>query len=123
MVAQDGGLYLGTANHGVWFADPDGTTTSDEPAAVPLQPVLGRPHPNPSTVSATLPLSWPRTESVRVDLYDILGRRVMTLLDGEVRAGETVRVQVVTNGLPPGHYLVQATGDGHRVSQRLTVTR
>jgi hypothetical protein len=49
---------------------------------------LARPRPFPAYESATITLSLPRRESVRLDVYDVAGRRARTLLAEVREAGE-----------------------------------
>jgi hypothetical protein len=48
--------------------------------------------PNPFNSSTTIEYGLPEAEQVRIDIYDLLGRKVETLIDGEMQAG---RHQVV----------------------------
>jgi flagellar hook assembly protein FlgD len=59
---------------------------TEEPAAV--EPFgIREVYPNPATEGATFVLSVDRSEAVRVDVFDAVGRRVRTLLDGGVQPG------------------------------------
>ncbi|NNE70876.1 MAG: PKD domain-containing protein, partial [Rhodothermales bacterium] len=53
-----------------------------EPAALPTGLSLGTPYPNPTTSEATLDLVMPGGAFVDIDVYDILGRRVMQPVSG-----------------------------------------
>ena len=56
-----------------------------------------------------------------VEVVDAVGRRVATLWDGPLVAGEhTLRVP---EGLVPGTYVIRVTGMTVRESRRLTVVR
>ena len=59
---------------------------------------------------------------LRVDVFDVLGRRVVTLHDGVVGAG-TQTVAMPAAGLAPGAYVVRATAGDRVASLRLTVAR
>jgi hypothetical protein len=50
---------------------------------------LGRPYPNPSRSGALMVLSIPGGErrSVRISVYDLLGRRIRTIVDGRLSGG------------------------------------
>lgn len=67
--------------------------------------------PNPSTGMATVEVATPRPGTLRVSLYDALGRSVLTLLDTDVAPG-TQTVVAAVDRLPAGTYLVRATLDG-----------
>jgi flagellar hook assembly protein FlgD len=53
--------------------------------APPLR--LGAPSPNPSGGRVRLDVSLPTAARVRLDVYDVQGRRVATLIDGRLGAG------------------------------------
>jgi hypothetical protein len=58
---------------------------------------------------------------VTVEAFDVLGRRVATLYDGPVSAGDVRRLVFDAVGLPAGTYVVRA-GDGvTRAIRRVTV--
>ena len=79
--------------------------------------------PNPFTVATTVNLSVDRAQDVRVEVLDLLGRRVAVLHDGPVVAGAPVAVRVSAAGLPSGVYVVRAAGETFTLSERVTVVR
>ncbi|MEM6325478.1 MAG: T9SS type A sorting domain-containing protein [Bacteroidota bacterium] len=83
---------------------------------------LGAPVPNPASGEATLRYVLPTAGAVRVDVVDLLGRTVTTLVDGERAAGVGTAV-VDVRSLASGVYAVRlVAGEEMRVT-RLTVTR
>lgn len=63
-------------------------------------------YPNPASASVQLAFTLPTAGNVRVDVFDMLGRKVATLLDKTVRAG---RHQVQWNGR---NYKQEAVSNG-----------
>jgi uncharacterized protein (DUF362 family) len=61
-------------------------------------------YPNPFNPSTMIVFYLPRNEFVTVKVYDITGRKIETLIEGEVPAGEH-RLQWSANGLASGVYL------------------
>jgi hypothetical protein len=51
---------------------------------------IGRPHPSPSPGRTEIELSLPRAQVVRADIYDVTGRHVRTVFDGEMGVGRGV---------------------------------
>ena len=72
------------------FSIPIGTTNLAAPPAPPrpLVLALSEPTPNPSRTSATFALSLPKAGQVSLLIYDLQGRRVRTLVDAALPAGE-----------------------------------
>ena len=67
--------------------------------------------PNPFNPSTMIVFYSPRTEHVTVKVYDITGRAIETLVEGEVPPGEH-RLQWSAQGLASGVYLCRMTARG-----------
>lgn len=77
--------------------------------------------PNPAAGPARLTLSVRTRQTVRVELYNVLGQRVRTVFKGPVAPGQ-VRELVVNGGrLSGGTYFVQIVGEQFRDTRRLVV--
>jgi hypothetical protein len=68
---------------------------------IPLQFQLFQNYPNPFNPSTTIRFSLPQRLHVRLKVFDVLGREVATLVDGEMAAGEHSVL------FPGGVYIVQ----------------
>lgn len=81
---------------------------------------LETPFPNPSRGGATVAFTVGETGPVRLALYDMLGREVAVLAEGERSAGAHT---ATVPGVASGTYVVRlVAGDAARV-ERLTVVR
>ena len=79
--------------------------------------------PNPADGIITVSAAVPSGIEKRVNMYDVLGRRVSQLHDGPLAAGEH-SLPLDTSALPPGLYLVRATTpEGAVAGGRVTVVR
>ncbi len=78
--------------------------------------------PNPFRASTTLSLDVPAAGPVSVTAYDLLGRRVAVLMEGEVEAG-THAVAFEPAGLPSGVYVVSARSAHGTSTRRVTLLR
>jgi hypothetical protein len=56
-------------------------------------------------------------------LYDMLGRRIATVYDGEMRGQDTQPIQLNPGRLASGTYFVRVRGEGFITTERLTVIR
>lgn len=98
-------------------------TASGLPEAFSLLPAS----PNPSAAAFVVPLALPEPAAVRVEAFDLLGRRVATLADGRMEAGTH---PFVLDGarLAAGVYVVRAAvaperGASRTFAQRVTLLR
>ncbi len=56
-------------------------------ALLPLRPDLEQNYPNPFNPSTSIPFALPNRASVRLSVFNVLGQRMRTLLNGPVEAG------------------------------------
>ena len=96
--------------------------TANEGAAAPERAALRSVYPNPSADAATVTFSLDAAASVRLSVYDVLGRRVALVVDASRPAG--IHTETIETGdLSSGAYVVRLEADGEVQNQRLTVAR
>ncbi|MEM8600083.1 MAG: alpha-amylase family glycosyl hydrolase [Bacteroidota bacterium] len=85
---------------------------------------LAAPYPNPATnrVQLAFTLDGSAEETVQVEVYDLLGRRVQTLLDGPLALGPHTAV-LDAEAMAAGTYLVRLRHGAQQATQRLVVAR
>ncbi len=96
---------------------------STESAAPVRDFVLSPAAPNPFTSATSFTLTVDRPQSVRVEVFDVLGRRVALLHDGPVAATVPLRLTLEAASLPPGLYLYRATGETMQTTRRVSLAR
>jgi hypothetical protein len=96
-------------------------------AALPTQPTLLSNYPNPFAPVTTITFTMPAMTTARVDVFDQLGRRVATLLEGSVDAGLH---SVQWNGrdeagrsMPSGIYFYRLTSENTVQQRSMLLTR
>ncbi len=94
-------------------------TVANEDAA--LEGSIGHVFPNPTAGAAWLDLEV-EAQTVRIKVYDLLGRAVASVFDG-AHAGGALRLAVDTSALAPGAYVVRVTGESFAATRRLSVAR
>ena len=76
--------------HGFWCFGGSRVVAVEPPVegpALPTELAFGRPYPNPSRDQVRFELALPKSARVDLALYDLQGRRVLTVVDGELPAG------------------------------------
>lgn len=105
---------------------PSAVTRAVDPSVARPQRVRLLPSaPNPVRGHATLRYEVPTARRVTLEVVDLLGRRVATLIDGQtVTAGRHARTWSPSrHGLSSGLYLLRLRAGGATRTQRLTVVR
>jgi hypothetical protein len=103
----------------------------ESPFAVGSEPTRGAPavdaleaaYPNPFRSTTVLALTVADAQAVTVEAFDMLGRRVAILHEGEVRPGERYDIVLDGRALPAGVYVVRARGEGLSLVRRVTLVR
>ncbi len=113
------GLLLRTTTGGGPCLDPAGIA----PPVLDGNLVLHGPFPHPIRSSSRLELRSDVGQDVRVDLLDVTGRKLSTLLHEHLGAGEVRVIGVDGASLTPGVYFVRARADGWATSRSVVVTR
>ncbi len=79
--------------------------------------------PNPTAGALRLTLRVDEPQRVTAEVFDVLGRRVATLFEGEVAAGAAQPLALDVAALPAGSYVVRVTGAAFAEVRRFTVVR
>lgn len=79
-------------------------------------------YPNPFTQSTTIGYSVDAAGPVRLDVFDVLGRHVTTLVDGPRPAG-TGTATFRADGLPSGLYFYRLEAGGRTVTRRMLLAK
>jgi hypothetical protein len=104
------------------------TDVPDNGASVPTEFALGQNYPNPFNPSTTIRFDLPKEAPVTMEVYNVLGIRIRTLLKGEsVSAGHH---QVVWDGrddngnaAPSGVYLYRINANDFHGSKKMTLVK
>jgi hypothetical protein len=119
-------LYAGTNGRGIWALPLDelpGSLTDVPPALAGDLRIA----PNPFNPRTEIRYFLPADGMVTVAVYDVAGRRVRTIVDGDRAAGPVVLVwdgrDDAGQGLPSGAYLVQVKQGGATASRTVSLVR
>ena len=92
---------------------------------LPEQFELGANYPNPFNPSTMIPYQLPTAMYVRLEVFNILGQRVATLVDGEQPAGFHTASWDATDAageaVAAGVYLYRLSGDGAKITRSMVL--
>jgi hypothetical protein len=83
---------------------------------------LDQNYPNPFNGSTLIPYALPRASRVRIEVFDLLGRSVATLVNGLMAAGEH-RALFRTASLPSGVYYCRMVTEEFTATRRLQLLK
>lgn len=89
---------------------------------VPTDFALEQNYPNPFNPTTSIQFNLPLTQNVNLSVFDILGRRVATLVNGQLPAGKH-NVTFEASGLPSGMYLYRLSTPNGSISQKMILMK
>jgi len=115
-------LYICSFDGGIYTLRPEQATPIDLPRELPETITLHPNFPNPFNPSTTITFSLPQSASVRLAVYDISGRKVSTLLNRTMSAGQhsvTFNADEVSSGI----YFYTLQAGEQRLTQSMTLIK
>ena len=123
LFADLGRSLAATTDESGYFALPVASLRQAAPLPARLQ--LGQNYPNPFNPSTIIPYQLPAPTRVRLEVFNILGQRVATLVDGERPAGFHTATWNATDaagrGVASGVYLYRMLGGGERLTRSMVL--
>lgn len=89
---------------------------------LPTEFTLAQNHPNPFNSTTTIEFTLPVSNQVTLTIFNSLGRKVETLVDGEMEAGNH-QVNFDASGLPSGIYLYILQADGQTFTNQMLLMK
>ena len=131
-MVKDGWIYQPTGNH-VTLACESGWVYSSGSSEIalsnplPVEYGLSQNHPNPFNPTTGIVFGTDRSGAVEVAVFDLMGRRVRTLVDGVLPAGEH---RAIWNGdddtgraMASGVYVYRLNTGSHQLARRMVLVR
>ena len=72
---------------------------------LPTKYDLGQNHPNPFNPSTTFTFALPRETQVKLEVFNMAGQKVATIVDERLNAGTYTRIWTVPENLSSGKYI------------------
>ncbi|MXX59828.1 MAG: DNRLRE domain-containing protein [Rhodothermaceae bacterium] len=105
----------------VTYTPPVGTAV-DEIAEIPTSGMLLTSYPNPFQTTVNIQFEVQERTQVHLEVVDLLGRRIVTLIEEPIGAG-THDVVFNAEGLPSGIYLARLTIDSRAQTSKIILRR
>ncbi|MGA9120451.1 MAG: T9SS type A sorting domain-containing protein, partial [Bacteroidota bacterium] len=103
-----------------WLADPVSAVPAGSGIAETFS--LSQNYPNPFNPSTVIAFDVPKSANVRIDVFDLLGRQVATLVNGVVPAGShTVRFEA--GKLASGIYFYRLTSPNQVMTRKMMLLK
>ena len=123
LAANNQFLFAGTPDAGFWRRNKtDFITGIDDEPLQPRDLSLAQNFPNPFSRTTTFSFTLPRTQYVRMEIVDLRGRTVATVMSGIAEAG-VHHFQFDGHDLMDGIYFCRLFAGGQRESMRFLITR
>jgi hypothetical protein len=100
-----------------------GETTGIIPADLPSEIILSQNYPNPFNPTTTIAYALPETAPVRLDVFDMLGRRVATLVNTEAHAPGSHAVSFDASRLTSGVYVYRLQAGSTTITRKFTLIK
>ena len=117
-----GAIARATTNGTGYFALPLAALTG---SALPTSFSLGQNYPNPFNPSTIIPYQLATSSEVRLEVFNLLGQHITTLVDGERPAGFHTATWHATDAagraVGAGVYIYRLIGGGQTMSQRMVL--
>lgn len=97
-------------------------TEIDTETPLPQQVTLMQNYPNPFNGMTTIPFELDQAGPVKLEVFDLLGRRIATLVDSSQPAGRH-EVQLEAHRFASGMYLYRMEASGKTETKRMVVVR
>jgi hypothetical protein len=120
---RDKTIYIGTGGGGIYEGEWIQTGIDDGyNPGIPAAFELHRNYPNPFNIATAIPYRLPSAAAVKLEVFDLLGRRVATLIYGFQQPGNK---NVVWNadGHASGMYFYRLTVDGHSAARPMMLLK
>jgi hypothetical protein len=110
------GTILRTTNGGISFVEKDNNST------LPKDYTLSQNYPNPFNPTTTINFSVPKSEYVKIKVYDILGRDVVTLVNENKPVGN-YKVEFNAGKLTSGVYFYRMESGSYSQTKKLLLLK
>ncbi|MDZ4700863.1 MAG: T9SS type A sorting domain-containing protein [Rhodothermales bacterium] len=98
------------------------SVSSERPPETPRVAGVSSPYPNPFSQATEFDLTLTAPQTLRIRVFDILGREVASIHEGTTPTG-THRIRWSAEGAAPGLYLIRVDGEGVSQTRQVVLLR
>jgi hypothetical protein len=98
------------------------TDVKKEEGAIPTEYSISQNYPNPFNPTTTIDLALPKKALTKIVIYDLLGRQIQTLINGELEAGYH-EISVDASSLPSGVYFYRVQSGDFTQTKRMILMK
>ncbi len=113
-------LAYGITPYKIDYVDTTNLPNIIESEIIPDQLVLYQNFPNPFNPETTIIFGVPQNEHITLQIFDILGREIQTLIDTDKNAG-TYRVRFNSSDIASGIYIYRISSNSSSVSRKMII--
>lgn len=117
---NDNQLYLGTYTEGLFELDI--VTSIEDENYIAINYNISQNYPNPFNPITKIKFSVPKSDIVQIKIYDILGKKVKTLLSEYTKAG-TYEIEFDARNLPSGVYFYRMISGSYSETKKMILLR
>ncbi len=107
---------------GIVVKSPTGIGDGVEPSGLPISFNLSQNYPNPFNPSTVIEFGLPRAGRVKLEVFNILGQNVLTLIDRHLPAGSH-QVEFDATNFPSGIYFYRLNHDEVKLTRKMTLVK
>ncbi len=102
---------------------PNTQVSSESEDALPAMLELQQNYPNPFNPVTTINYQLPQHSRVRLEVFDLMGRKVSTLIDGQSQAAGRYSVRFDASNLASGTYIYRLSAGRTHLTKKLTLIK
>ncbi len=105
-----------------WFGTQKSTGVAESSTEVPTSYSLSQNYPNPFNPTTTIEFSLAKASKVQLSVYNMLGQKVATLVNGHRNAGH-YKVTFDASDLPSGVYFYKLVAGDYQAIHKMVLTK
>ncbi|MEX2364869.1 MAG: T9SS type A sorting domain-containing protein, partial [Balneolaceae bacterium] len=99
------------------------STSVENPDNLPKDFALNQNYPNPFNPSTVIGYQLPVNSEVQLEVFDVMGRKVATLINGETKSAGNHRINFDAGEFSSGTYIYRLTAGGNILTRKLMLIK